>query len=109
MKEETRKRLQRLGEAVNVFLSGLAELKPRLLSAAVRGVGGVLGALNTGTELPLYPANTYGFLSFNVANTRVTFHGDHSSSRKASWGIATARVSPSGNMPKAPPAPCSTC
>jgi len=38
---------------------------------------GFLGALNTGQELPLYPANTYGFLSFNVANTRVTFHGDH--------------------------------
>ncbi|MGR3592543.1 MAG: type IV secretion system protein B4, partial [Limimaricola soesokkakensis] len=32
LKEETRKRLQRLGEAVNVFLSGLTELKPRLLS-----------------------------------------------------------------------------
>jgi len=77
LKEETRKRLQRLGEAVNVFLSGLAELKPRLLSAASGELVGFLGALNTGQELPLYPANTYGFLSFNVANTRVTFHGDH--------------------------------
>ena len=77
LKEETRKRLQRLGEAVNVFLSGLTELKPRLLSAASGELVGFLGALNTGTELPLYPANTYGFLSFNVANTRVTFHGEH--------------------------------
>ncbi|KQI67656.1 type IV secretion system protein B4 [Loktanella sp. 3ANDIMAR09] len=77
LKEETRKRLQRLGEAVNVFLSGLTELKPRLLSAGSGELVGFLGALNTGTELPLYPANTYGFLSFNVANTRVTFHGDH--------------------------------
>lgn len=77
LREETRKRLQRLGEAVNVFLSGLTELKPRLLSAGSGELVGFLGALNTGTELPLYPANTYGFLSVNVANTRVTFHGDH--------------------------------
>jgi type IV secretion system protein VirB4 len=77
LREATRKRLQRLGEAVNVFLSGLTELKPRLLSAASGELVGFLGALNTGQELPLYPANTYGFLSFNVANTRVTFHGDH--------------------------------
>ena len=77
MKEETRKRLQRLGEAVNVFLSGLTELNPRCAYAESRRVVGFLGALNTGQELPLYPAGTYGFLAFNVANTRVTFQSDH--------------------------------
>ena len=71
--EETRKCLQRLGEAVNVFLSGLTEPAAH----AVSRIGSCDGALNTGTELPLFPAYTYGFLSFNVANTRVTFHGDH--------------------------------
>ncbi|CUJ41786.1 type IV secretion system ATPase VirB4 [Cognatishimia activa] len=76
-KEETQKRLRRLGEAVNVFLSGLTELNPHVLSAKSGELIGFLGALNTGTELPLYPANTYGFLSFNVANTRVTFLEDH--------------------------------
>ena len=68
LKEATEKRLRRLGEAVNVFLSGLTELNPRVLSAKSGELIGFLGALNTGQELPLYPANTYGFLSFNVAN-----------------------------------------
>ncbi|SDF39432.1 type IV secretion system protein VirB4 [Salipiger thiooxidans] len=77
LKEATEKRLRRLGEAVNVFLSGLTELNPRVLQAKSGELIGFLGALNTGQELPLYPANTYGFLSFNVANTRVTFQGDH--------------------------------
>lgn len=77
LKEATEKRLRRLGEAVSVFLSGLTELNPRVLSAKSGELIGFLGALNTGQELPLYPANTYGFLSFNVANTRVTFQGDH--------------------------------
>lgn len=77
LKEATEKRLRRLGEAVSVFLSGLTELNPRVLTAKSGELIGFLGALNTGTELPLYPANTYGFLSFNIANTRVTFHGDH--------------------------------
>lgn len=76
-KEETQKRLRRLGEAVNVFLSGLTDLNPRVLSAKTGELVGFLGALNTGQELPLYPANTYGFLSYNVANTRVTFLEDH--------------------------------
>ena len=76
-KEETQKRLRRLNEAVNVFASGLADLKPRVLSAKYGELVGFLGALNTGQELPLFPASTYGFLSFNVANTRVTFHEDH--------------------------------
>ena len=71
-KEETSKRIRRLNEAV-----GLAELKPRILSAASGELVGFLGALNTGRELPLYPANRYGFLSYNVANTRVTFLEDH--------------------------------
>jgi len=76
-KEETQKRLRRLNEAVNVFASGLADLKPRVLSAKSGELVGFLGALNTGQELPLFPASTYGFLSFNVANTRVTFLEDH--------------------------------
>lgn len=76
-KEETQKRLRRLNEAVNVFASGLADLKPRVLSAKSGELVGFLGALNTGQELPLFPASTYGFLSFNVANTRVTFREDH--------------------------------
>ena len=76
-KEETQKRLRRLVEAVNVFVSGLADLKPRILSAKAGELVGFLGALNTGQELPLYPASTFGFLSFNVANTRVTFFDDH--------------------------------
>ncbi|EAQ02689.1 type IV secretion system protein B4, putative [Pseudooceanicola batsensis HTCC2597] len=77
LKEQTRKRLRRLKDAVGVFLSGLSNLKPRLLSAASGELVGFLGALNTGRELPLYPANRFGFLATNVANTRVTFLEDH--------------------------------
>ncbi|MEP3332296.1 type IV secretion system protein B4 [Sedimentitalea sp.] len=76
-KEETKKRMRRLNEAVGVFTSGLAELKPRRLSAASGELIGFLGALNTGQEVPLYPANRFGFLAQNVANTRVTFLQDH--------------------------------
>ena len=76
-KEEAQKRVRRLKEAVGVFTSGLADLKPRILSAKSGELIGFLGALNTGRELPLYPANRYGFLSYNVANTRVTFFEDH--------------------------------
>ncbi len=79
-KAETAKRIRRLNEAVGgVFTSGLAELKPpRILSAASGELVGFLGALNTGRELPLYPpANRYGFLAYNIANTRVTFLEDH--------------------------------
>lgn len=75
--EETRKRLRRLNEAVGVFLSGLAAMTPRVLTAESGDLIGFLGALNTGRELPLYPANRFGFLSVNVANTRVTFQDDH--------------------------------
>ena len=77
LRDETRKRVRRLREAVGVFTSGLAELKPRLLSAASGDLLGFLGALNTGRELPLYPAGRYGFLACNIANTRVTFLEDH--------------------------------
>lgn len=76
-KAETEKRVRRLNEAVGVFTSGLADLNPRILSAASGELVGFLGALNTGRELPLYPANRYGFLAYNVANTRVTFLDDH--------------------------------
>ena len=75
--QETTKRLRRLGEAMGVFTSGLADLEPYLLSAASGELIGFLGALNTGQELPLYPAGEYGFLAWNVANTRVTFRDDH--------------------------------
>jgi len=77
LQQQTEKRLRRLSEAVGVFTSGLADLAPRLLSAANGELLGFLGALNTGQELPLYPAGRFGFLSWNVANTRVTFHDDH--------------------------------
>ena len=77
LRDETRKRVRRLREAVGVFTSGLTELKPRLLSAASGDLLGYLGALNTGRELPLYPAGRYGFLACNIANTRVTFFEDH--------------------------------
>ena len=76
-RQQTEKRVRRLNEAVGVFASGLADLKPRLLSAKSGELVGFLGALNTGQELPLYPANQFGFLSFNVANTRVTFFDEH--------------------------------
>ena len=85
-KEETQKRLRRLNEAVSVFASGLADLKPRVLSAKSGELVGFLGALNTGQELPLYPASTYGFLSFNVANTRVTFLEDHFELSEGAFG-----------------------
>ncbi|MEM0950229.1 MAG: type IV secretion system protein B4, partial [Pseudomonadota bacterium] len=76
-KEETQKRVRRLKEAVGVFTSGLADLKPRVLDAPSGELIGFLGALNTGQEMPLYPANRYGFLAANVANTRVTFFDEH--------------------------------
>lgn len=77
LRQETQKRVRRLKDAVGVFTSGLAELKPRVLSGASGELIGFLGALNTGREMPLYPANRYGFLAWNVANTRVTFLDDH--------------------------------
>ena len=76
-REETRTRVRRLTEAVSVFTSGLADLTPRVLSAASGKLLGFLGALNTGRELPLYPAGRYGFLASTVSNTRVTFRPDH--------------------------------
>ncbi|MEM9591997.1 MAG: type IV secretion system protein B4, partial [Pseudomonadota bacterium] len=70
-------RVRRLKEAVGVFTSGLADLKPRVLDAPSGELIGFLGALNTGQEMPLYPANRFGFLAANVANTRVTFFDEH--------------------------------
>ncbi len=77
LKEETQKRIRRLNEAVGVFLSGLSEMDPHVLSASSGELIGFLGALNTGQEMPLFPAGKYGFLSYNTANTRVTFKGTH--------------------------------
>jgi len=76
-RQATEKRVRRLREAVGVFTSGLADLQPRLLSATAGELVGFLGALNTGRELPLFPTNRYGFLAYNVANTRVTFFDEH--------------------------------
>jgi type IV secretion system protein VirB4 len=89
LRDETQKRVRRLREAVGVFTSGLSDLKPRLLSANSGELIGFLGALNTGQELPLYPANRFGFLAYNVANTRVTFQEDHF---ELSEGVAGTRV-----------------
>lgn len=77
LKEDTAKRVRRLNEAVGIFTSGLAELKPSVLSAKNGQLVGFLGALNTGQELPLYHTSKFGFLSSSASNTRVTFHGDH--------------------------------
>jgi type IV secretion system protein VirB4 len=101
LRAETGKRLRRLKEAVGVFTSGLSELKPRLLSAQAGELVGFLGALNTGRELPLYPAGRYGFLACNVANTRVTFLEDHF---ELSGGVAGQRFGKSftiGEYPEA--------
>ncbi|MEM8572812.1 MAG: type IV secretion system protein B4, partial [Pseudomonadota bacterium] len=76
-KEETAKHVRRLKEAVGVFTSGFADLKPRVLDAPSGELIGFLGALNTGQEMPLYPANRFGCLAANVANTRVTFFDEH--------------------------------
>ncbi|MEO1641115.1 MAG: type IV secretion system protein B4, partial [Pseudomonadota bacterium] len=77
LKDETVKRLRRLNEAVGIFTSGLANLKPSILSAESGELVGFLGALNTGQERPLYHTSKFGFLSSSAANTRVTFHGDY--------------------------------
>jgi len=77
LKEETAKRLRRLNEAVGIFTSGLADLKPTVLSADKGELVGFLGALNTGQELPLFHTSKFGFLASSASNTRATFHGDH--------------------------------
>ena len=77
LKNETSKRLRRLNEAVGIFTSGLANLKPSVLSAETGELVGFLGALNTGQERPLYHTSQFGFLASSTANTRVTFHGDY--------------------------------
>ncbi len=77
LREETAKRVSRLNQAVGIFMSGLAELKPTLLSAEKGELVGFLGALNTGQELPLYHTSKFGFMSSSVANTRATFFGDY--------------------------------
>jgi len=77
LREETAKRLRRLNEAVGIFMSGLAHLKPSVLSAEKGELVGFLGALNTGQELPLYHTSKFGFLASSASNTRVTFYGDH--------------------------------
>ena len=73
--DQTKKRLRRLGEVVGFLKSTFSEMSPRLLTASSGELLGFLGGLNTGHELPLYPSSKYGFLSHDVANSRVTFKG----------------------------------
>ena len=75
LREQTKKRMRRLGEVVGFLKSTFADMSPRLLSGMTGELLGFLGGLNTGQELPLFPSSIYGFLSQDVANTRVTFRG----------------------------------
>src|SRR5690606_31627201 len=50
-------------------------MNPRLLSAEAGELLGFLGALNTGRESPIFRGSSYGYVSQDVANTRVTFKG----------------------------------
>ena len=88
LREETAKRLRRLNEAVGIFMSGLGNLKPSILSAEKSELVGFLGALNTGQELPLYHTSKFGFLASSASNTRATFYGDYF---KLSEGVAGRR------------------
>lgn len=73
--KRTEKRLRALGEVVGFIRSTFADMSPRLLEASNGELLGFLGGLNTGQELPLYQGSKYGYLSQDVANTRVTFKG----------------------------------
>jgi len=75
IKAQTEKRMRRVSEVVGFLKSTFADMDPRLLSASKGELLGFLGGLNTGQELPLYPASNYGFLAQDVANSRITFHG----------------------------------
>ncbi|WP_179381334.1 VirB4 family type IV secretion/conjugal transfer ATPase [Jannaschia marina] len=75
LRQQTEKRLRILSELVGQLKSTFADMKPRLLSAMSGELLGFLGALNTGQELPLFQGSKYGYLSQDVANTRVTFQG----------------------------------
>lgn len=76
LKAQTEKRMLRLNEVVGFLKSTFAEMSPRLLSASKGELLGFFGGLNTGQELPLFPASKYGILSQDVANTRITFRGN---------------------------------
>lgn len=75
LREQTEKRMRRLGEVVGFLKSTFAEMSPRLLTASSGELLGFLGGLNTGQELPLYQSSKYGFASHDVSNCRVTFKG----------------------------------
>ncbi|MEM7644873.1 MAG: type IV secretion system protein B4 [Pseudomonadota bacterium] len=75
LREQTQKRLRRLGEVLGFLQSTFAAMSPRLLSAEAGELLGFLGGLNTGQELPLYRRSKYGYVSDDVSNTRVTFKG----------------------------------
>ncbi|MGH1416356.1 MAG: type IV secretion system protein B4 [Pelagimonas sp.] len=75
IKEQTEKRMRRMSEVIGFLKSTFADMDPRLLSASKGELLGFLGGLNTGQELPLYPASKYGFLAQDVANSRITFRG----------------------------------
>ncbi|MGB3556502.1 MAG: type IV secretion system protein B4, partial [Jannaschia sp.] len=75
LRDQTEKRMRRLGEVVGFLRSTFASMSPRLLSAEKGELLGFLGGLNTGQELPLYRRSKYGYVSDDVSNTRVTFRG----------------------------------
>lgn len=75
LRDQTEKRMRRLGEVVGFLQSTFAAMDPRLLSAGKGELLGFLGGLNTGQELPLYRRSKYGYVSDDVSNTRVTFRG----------------------------------
>jgi type IV secretion system protein VirB4 len=75
IKEQTEKRMRRMSEVIGFLKSTFADMDPRMLSASKGELLGFLGGLNTGQELPLYPASKYGFLAQDVANSRITFRG----------------------------------
>lgn len=75
IRSQTEKRMRRMSEVVGFLKSTFAEMNPQLLSASRGELLGFLGGLNTGQELPLYPASKYGFLAQDVANSRITFRG----------------------------------
>jgi len=77
MQQETELALRQLGEVVGFLRSTFADQSPHVLGASSGELLGFLGALNTGQERPILPGSPLGFLSQDVANTRVTFRGTH--------------------------------
>ena len=60
---------------VGFLASSLGSMRPHRLAASSGELLGFLGGLNTGQEEPIHPSSRLGYLSEDVANTRVTFRG----------------------------------